>query len=415
MNRSKNKIEILWISSCAPNKNVNHAGGHTFNYYFQNFIQDDRFSVRLISFAKSKDRKAIEDALLEIPHKIIYNDEASAFRKISNLESQFNIFNKHANLISNYCARSIIKELRILKKQLYEPDVIILEWTNIVVLAEEIKKIFPQSLLVASEHDVTFVGYRRKKDFFKGLHKYIWNIKFKHEKKIELASLKYCDLILLHNSENIQLLREEGISLEKMQALVPYYNNLEKIKRTKNTKDILFFGAMNRSENYLSAIWFIKNVLPEIKDQEVRFVCLGGSPDAKLKSYENEKIIITGFVSSIEPYFENALCFVAPLVLGAGIKVKVLEAMSAGCLVLTNDIGIEGIPAQSMKEYIHCNTPEDYSKVIIDLLKDANKYDVIEKNAKHFITSSFNCDISAQKYKEKLVELLDIIYKKNCL
>ena len=38
------------------------------------------------------------------------------------------------------------------------PDIVILEWTNMVVLANEIKKIFPTCKIVASEHDVTFVA-----------------------------------------------------------------------------------------------------------------------------------------------------------------------------------------------------------------------------------------------------------------
>ena len=82
---------------------------------------------------------------------------------------------------------------------------------------------------------------------------------------------------------------------------------------------------MSRPENYLSAIWFIDNVMPLLKSDNYRFVILGSRPPEELKKRECTKIVITGFVESIVPYFEKSMCMVAPLVLGAGIKVKIIE------------------------------------------------------------------------------------------
>ena len=134
-----------------------------------------------------------------------------------------------------------------------------------------------------------------------------------------------------------------GMNEEKIQWLVPYYSNMSGCARKSNNRDILFFGAMSRPENYLSAIWFIENVMPLLNDLDVRFVIVGSKPPEELKRFKSDRIVITGFVNDTLPYFESSMCLVAPLVLGAGIKVKILEAMSSGIPVLTNDIGIEGI------------------------------------------------------------------------
>lgn len=89
-----------------------------------------------------------------------------------------------------------------------------------------------------------------------------------------------------------------------------------------------------------------------------------------IKALESDKVKIIGFVESIDKIFSESMCFAAPLTLGAGIKIKVIEAMYAGIPVLTNDIGMEGIPAIAGRDYYHCSTPEDYADIIRRLCEE---------------------------------------------
>ena len=322
-----------------------------------------------------------------------------------NIDSKYNPWTKYSGLISNYRAMRILDEVRNYKKEGYIPDAVILEWTNTVILAKEIKKIFPDSKIVASEHDVTFVGYKRKKEYYKGLKKLLWKIKYVNEKRIELDALKMCELVLPHNADNRNILVNEGIDSNKIMGLVPYYNNMSECNRKSNQKDILFFGAMARMENSLSALWFIDNVLPLLSDIDIRFVVLGSNPTEELKNEESARVHITGFVDTVEPYFEKSMCLVAPLVLGAGIKVKVLEAMSSGLPVLTNDIGIEGIPAVDGRDYLHCVAPQEYATAIREIYD--NKIDVknLEINAQKMLNRHFSMEQSLHQYQDRLANI----------
>ena len=97
---------------------------------------------------------------------------AAASERHSAVTSQPAIrFRQSCCLISNYCEKRILdicKELKLV--QHYNPEVIILEYTGCVVLAPELKKIFPDARYVAKEHDVTYIGYERKKDYYKGFN-----------------------------------------------------------------------------------------------------------------------------------------------------------------------------------------------------------------------------------------------------
>lgn len=135
-------------------------------------------------------------------------------------------------------------------------------------------------------------------------------------------------------------------------------------------RSVLFFGAMARPENYLSAIWYIENVMPRIQDLKLKFVVLGSNPAEVFEKYINDEVIVTGFVEDVTPYFEKSLCLVAPLVLGAGIKVKILEAMSAGIPILTNAIGIEGISATTQKNMFIVKMPLSTRKLFVRHIKE---------------------------------------------
>lgn len=403
-----NKKKLLWISMYTPVKFASSAGGQTFNYYFKALVKQREFDIRLISCGKYAEREKVENELKEIGHNIIYwnSPNKSVVKKLINIESKLNPWNANANLLSNSDEVEILSTIRKYLDDGFEPNIIILEWTPIVLMAEKIRKLCPKAQIVASEHDVTYVGFERKSKYHKGLKKYLWNQRYKWEKKKELNALRVCDLILPHNPDNIEILMDEGIDEKKLFWLVPYFNNMCNCVRKSNNRDILFFGAMARPENYLSAKWFIDKVMPLLNDLDIRFVILGGNPPKELKDLENERIIVTGFVESVVPFFENSLCMVAPLVLGAGIKVKIIEALSSGIPVLTNDIGIEGISAERGKEYFYCKSPQEYENVIRKLILGDIDENYIMKNARNFIETSFSPEKCQVEYQEKLKKLL---------
>ena len=90
----------------------------------------------------------------------------------------------------------------------------------------------------------------------------------------------------------------------------------------------------------------------------------------------------------------------APLILGAGIKVKILEAMYSGIPVLTNDIGIEGIEAEDKKDYYHCVTAEEYEKVIRTIYSTESSV-----NGKEKIVKEFNLDTFFDQYYQTIKEI----------
>ena len=400
------KNKVMFISLLPPSKRAKSGGEQTFSYYFYHFCED--YDIRLITCAKYENFNDVESTLSSIDHRIVWwgNPQESKIKKAINIESRFNPINRNANLTSNTTEIKIVEYINDYLATGFTPDVIILEWTEMVVLANRIKKEFPLIPIIASEHDVTFIGYKRKYHYYHNVSKLLWKYKYWFEKRIEIRALGMCDYVLPHNSDNVKELLNVGIKKEKIEALVPFYHDMSKITRSSVDNSIILFGAMNRQENISAVEWFINSVLPLIEDLDYKFIILGNNPGNVLEHYKNHKIFFTGFVDNIDPYFEKARCFVAPLLMGAGIKIKVLEALSSGVPVLTNEIGIEGIPAESDKDYFCCMNAVEYSNVIHELFENSQNGEIIGENGKRCVTQSFAPELFYEKYKKIIEQLI---------
>ena len=220
------------------------------------------------------------------------------------------------------------------------------------------------------------------------------NLKFR-----EVQALAGCDYIVTQNNNDIAILREQDLLKNKrFMRIVPYYDSYADIKRLPDERTIIFYGSMGRKENYLSIIKFIEEVFLKLENN-ARLVIIGGNPPEALKKYESENIHITGFLplEKVKNYFATCDCMVVPLLLGSGIKVKILEAFSGGIPVITNDIGNEGIFAQNGKEIILCNSSEEFITFFLKK-RDRDVLNQIGLNGQKYVFEIFNLEESRQKY-----------------
>lgn len=405
----KKIINVVYVSMLLPFEGIGNAGGKTFLHYIKALSKEKSVHITLIAKCTSKDDLSkVPSGVSVIP---IYNEKISLLHPIhliKDANSKFNIFYKYGNVLR---ATIYDQVLETIKKNNLNPDIFILEFTQMVLLAPKIRKLYSNAKIMASEHDVTFLHYQRdiaeQRGFFK---RKIWTVRYNVFKKHELTALSKCDVIMPHNEKDAHLLRQNGIEKEKIQSIVPYYDHINlKIKYNIKSKKVVFYGAMNRAENYLSAEWFIEHVMSQLKNLNLIFYIVGGNPSKNLDKYKNRKdVVISGFVQNISEIFDDSLCFVAPLRNGAGIKVKVLEAMSAGMITLTNDIGIEGIPAKKGIDYIQCESADDYVQAIKSILN--NEFDLydISNSCTEMINKSFPLDSSTQNYIRTIERLYDL-------
>lgn len=399
-------MKILFISAFFPYKNVSHAGGKTVFFYANKFAKDDE--VTLLSFVVKQEFDKLQQITPYrfIPIKYGYKLKDKLIRFFLNNIMKHCPFHKYKAFYNLYDEYLLKKNLSELTKEKYDPDIIILEWTQCVLIRDLVYQYFPNSKIIASEHDLTTVSFQRKVE--SGEKTYTQK-KLNNLKQLELEAISHCDMTFFHSKEDLKRAKSMMPELkDKIFSIVPYYDDYSMVEWNPMTKNIIFFGALNRVENVNSALWFYSNVFCKLRDSSWKLILLGSHPDDKLKNLgeQDKRVTVTGFVKDIRPWLQNCACMIAPLVMGAGIKVKVLEALSAGVPLLTNEIGMEGIDAEDGKEYFHCEEAKDYIRVLDSFFDNKDKLIKMSSLEKKFVKDNFDKMGSYEKYRDHLLKLV---------
>jgi len=228
-------------------------------------------------------------------------------------------------------------------------------------VSQDVKKVF-------SEHDITYQAYERKKRCSNIVKRLLYSFEQNRQKKWELAKLSQADEVMVLNEKDRDILVRDGIPSGKIRIVRPYVSpSFGKVHRENiESHSILFWGAMNRKENVDAVLWFVKDIYPLVlrKYKDAKLYIAGGFPPAKISNLKSENIIPTGFIDDPLEYFEKTEIAIAPLRMGAGIKVKVLEYLEAGLPVVSTSVGAEGIES---KNVVVADDPIEFANAIIHM------------------------------------------------
>lgn len=131
---------------------------------------------------------------------------------------------------------------------------------------------------------------------------------------------------------------------------------------TKIEDYYVLFGDWTRSENLDGAMWLIKEVCP-LLNAEVTIKVIGrGFPHEIVVANEKVKIEVLGFVDDPYQMLSNCRALLTPLFQGAGIKVKVIEALACGTPVVGTDIAFEGLPVKYSNMMLLSNDKESFAR-----------------------------------------------------
>ncbi len=136
---------------------------------------------------------------------------------------------------------------------------------------------------------------------------------------------------------------------------------------------LLFVGGFAHPPNAEAAAWLVHTVLPLIRARvpDARLAIVGSNPSPKVQALAGEAVQIAANVSDAElaAWYGRARVAVIPLTFGAGVKLKVVEALRDGLPLVTTDIGAEGLPGIQDVAAIR-NDAEGFAAATCLLLQD---------------------------------------------
>lgn len=225
--------------------------------------------------------------------------------------------------------------------------VVFVEGMQLFGLWSDIKDIVPKNAtIILRAHNVEGDYHRSVAMESRGFLKLAHQVSSAQYQLLEdrlLGQFSYIYCISEKEIENLRKRYPEIAGRLRLVLPIPRLNKLGHLALEVNGPFILaYFGDLTLPNNYIGLHWFCKNVLPQMHAQKAQ-LHIAGNGSEQFAPYEGVEVY--GFVDNIDEFACNAHVIVAPIFSGAGVKIKVLDAIGYGKPLVTTPKGAEGFPS----------------------------------------------------------------------
>ncbi len=167
---------------------------------------------------------------------------------------------------------------------------------------------------------------------------------------------------------------------------------------------VAFCGSMSYLPNDEGALWFARHVWPLLQQvvPKIRWLIIGKDPSDKVQALANDYITVTGRVDDVRTYIEQSRLSIVPLLAGGGTRLKILEAMSMGRVVISTTVGAEGITASD--GLVLADTPQQMADAIAKMLKSPKLVQLGGANRRRVMA-----DYSWTAIGQRMVDLVEAV------
>lgn len=187
---------------------------------------------------------------------------------------------------------------------------------------------------------------------------------------------------------------------------IPEYSHVE----VEEQNAILFVGNFTHPPNVDAALWLGKEIMPRLRDAQagIRLWLIGIYPPPEVKALGCDDVLVTGSVPEIEPYFARAALVVAPLRIGGGMRMKVLQAMALGKAIVTTSRGTDGLALDGHQPpLVTADDASGFAQAIIKLMSDESTRRELGRQARAFVAANFSAQAYVNRIEAIYTEMLD--------
>jgi sugar transferase (PEP-CTERM/EpsH1 system associated) len=262
---------------------------------------------------------------------------------------------------------------------------------------------------VLDEHNIEYDILRRtaeaERPSVRKLYNWVNYLKLRRE---EHAAWQQFDGITLTSERDERLLRRDAP--EKQTAVIPNGVDTAFFRPSSDPVEpgtILFFGAINYYPNTEGLLFFLDEVFPQVKRQHpgARLLIVGQLPPPAIASRAADDVIVTGLVDDVRPYLERAAVVIAPLRIGGGTRLKIVEAMAMGKAVVATRLGAEGLEVKNGEDILLADTAEDFAGQVVRALSDAALARRLGEAARHRAESQYSWQAAVDRLESFYQEL----------
>lgn len=175
--------------------------------------------------------------------------------------------------------------------------------------------------------------------------------------------------------------------------------------------DLAFVGTM-WYPNVHGLMWFMEKVFPLVGKpfprSRLHIVGSGTPPGRLLEAVRSrQSVVFWGQRRDDKSILAGAGVFIVPLFIGAGVRVKIMNAWSMELPVVSTSIGAEGLACKNGIDILIADTSEEFAGCVVSLLSDPLLREALARNGRRLAEEMYSEKAAA----EKLVRFFETVAK----
>lgn len=314
--------------------------------------------------------------------------------RVKPADAMLNLISGESYHVSRFVSSRFRSELKkILERSDY--DAVILETVFVAPYIETIRAISPRTLVILRAHNVEHEIWERIARNSGVLKKWYLNLQAGRLKKFEISAGNSCDIPGTVTSRDADTFRSLGVSGVFINIPIginikDYPVNRESFKKPVS---MAFIGSLDWMPNEEGLRWFLEKIWKNrlyISFPDLTFHIAGRNAPAWMRNLDMDGVIFHGEVPDASEFVLQHSISVVPLLSGGGMRVKILEAMALGRMVISTTIGMEGINAESGRHCLIADEPQEWEEALRCCMEEIYNPEAIGRAARNFCADQFD-------------------------
>ncbi|MEI8279761.1 MAG: glycosyltransferase family 4 protein [Bacteroidota bacterium] len=291
----------------------------------------------------------------------------------------------------------------------FKPDVIQLESTFLSIYLPIVNK-YHSVVKVLRLHNIEYQIWERLATETKSpIKKYYIRNLAERIRNFEQGIWSAFDLLLPITSVDATILNKHGICKP---ILVAPFGIDTCIVPKKMPDELAWVGyhlaAMDWLPNVDAMNWMVNDIWPVLHKvvPEFQFYFAGRNMPSHFEFEQKDGLKCMGEVADSNAFIADKRILIVPLRSGGGIRIKILEGMAAGKVVISTDIGMQGIDGIDRVHYLAANNPEEYARKVKWVLNNKEEAMKIARNGTELIKKEYDQQAIMLKITNKLDQLV---------
>lgn len=339
-----------------------------------------------------------DDQLLDVPQEYSQDTRFEAIpihTKVRAWHAFLNLFSKRSYNVDRFSSKRFSKRLsEILQTEIF--DIVLLEGLYLTPYIDLIRQ-YSKASVIYRAHNIEHFIWRRLATSSKHLiiRPYLRLLSRRLE-RYEQQIIHACDGLLAITEHDLNYFRKQGYT--KPAVVIPVGTEKPDSKFPdiqEEANSVFHLGSMDWRPNREGLKWFLEKVWPRVitEKPELHFYLAGRHIPESFSRYSNSNIHLVQEVPDALSFMLSKRLMVVPLLSGGGLRVKIIEGMSAGKTIVTTEVGAEGTGCIHEQHLFIARSPEQMAYWILRSFDKPELAERIGQQARKYASETFDTDV----------------------